>query len=121
MAKIDPLEKIIRKWKRDPALFFREGLGFTPSNQQEEGCRVVAELVEAKTKVSVWGQLSEKEREDPKNKAKKPTADEVELAKKRGVSIASGHNTGKDRFLAGISYWWLLCFPYSKGLVRGRT
>lgn len=73
----DETTLVIKRWKWNPELFFTEALGVEPSNQQREGLRAVAELVEAK-----WLH----------GEGQKLTKRQAELAKKIGLSIASGHN-----------------------------
>ena len=114
-------EKMLHRWKWNPALFFKEALGFTPSNHQESGCAAVADLVKAKFKVGKWNTLTADERGIAENSKRwKPSVAEKELASRRGISIASGHNTGKDRWLAGIFIWWEFCWATgTRGLVTG--
>lgn len=100
----EALKRLISRWVFDPSRFCREALGFRPSNQQEAGFAAVSALVRAK---------------DRRGRGLKLTAAEQELAGKIGLSIASGHGTGKDRFLAATYLWFLTCWPRPKGLVTG--
>ena len=97
------LEHIFSRWRFNPALFFREALDVLPSNQQEEGCKLVGEMVKAKYDKSLGKSLTKKQ---------------LELAGKLGIAIRSGHGSGKDYFLGGIFLWWLVCYPEdTRGLV----
>lgn len=42
------------------------------------------------------------------------TQEDEEYAKKTGVSIMSGHGTGKDCMASWVILWYLSCFPYPK-------
>ena len=96
------LQHILSRWQFDPARFFREALGVTPSNQQEEGCKLVGDMFKAKYDKSLDKPLTKKQKD---------------LAGKLGVAIRSGHGSGKDYFLAGIFLWLLTCYPAdSRGL-----
>lgn len=97
------LEHIFGRWRFNPALFFREALDILPSNQQEDGCKLVGEIVKSKYDKSLSKTIS-KRQED--------------LAGKLGIAIRSGHGSGKDMWLAGIFLWWMVCYPEdSRGLV----
>lgn len=100
----DLMVEYVRRWKFDPALFADQALGAKLSAQQKDGCKAVGELCRAKYRKSRGEGLS------PQQEA---------LCKKLGVSVASGHNTGKDFWLAIVCVWWQVCWPYSKGLVTG--
>lgn len=119
--RIDPLSKVFHRWKWNCASFLKEALGFTPSNHQEQGCGAIDALVKAKFKTTRWKSLTEAEKKTENAIKKfKPTAAEKALADKRGISIASGHNTGKDCWLAGLLIWWEFCWPEgAKCLVTG--
>lgn len=49
------------------------------------------------------------------------TEEEKSLAKKIGISIRSGHGTGKDCWLSWVYIWLLVCWYYSKGMVTAPT
>ena len=87
-------EAILATWRRYPDLFFKDCLGTAVSNQQEEALLLLGDMCHAKLKKMENLTLTETEEA---------------LAKKIGISIHSGHNTGKTRFLAGINLWWMLC------------
>ncbi len=63
-------------------------------------------MASAKLKASLGADLSDREKM---------------LAGKIGISIVSGHGTGKDAELSWIYLWLLTCFPFPKGLVTGPT
>lgn len=91
---------LIRRWASDPELFVREGLRVKRiSKQQLEGLRELKKLVVARLKLADGAKL---------------TSEELGYAKKYGMSIMSGHGTGKDAFLAWAILWFLFCFPNPK-------
>lgn len=97
---------VIDRWQKDPALFVRECIGVEPSRQQAEGLEAVRKLSIAKRKAFHKVPM---------------TAEEEEFAGKLGISIRSGHGTGKDAWLSWIFWWLLVCFPYPKGLATAPT
>jgi phage terminase large subunit len=98
--------EVIKRWREKPWAFVREAIGVEPTNQQESGLRILGEFVSAKIKSAKGGRLSKREKD---------------LAEKIGLSIRSGHGTGKDAFLSWVYIWLLTCFPYPKGLATGPT
>ena len=98
------LDQIWSKWLFRPDLFFREGLGAKLSNQQEDGLKRLGELFKAKHSASLGRELS---------------ARDLSISKKTGISIASGHGTGKDFMLAGVNLWLLTCWKPATALVTG--
>ena len=98
------LDQIFIKWLFRPDLFFAEGLGAKLSNQQEDGLRKLGDLFRAKHRASVGLSLN---------------AYQESLVKKTGISISSGHGTGKDFTLAGVYLWLLTCWKPATGLVTG--
>jgi hypothetical protein len=105
---------IIDQWRDDPELFVREAIGVNEktrrglviSDQQKEGLRELGKLTRAKYKL--W--LSENRPE--LNVVR--TEEEIEYAKKDGISIMSGKGTGKDAFGAWAIIWFMSCFPFPK-------
>ncbi len=97
---------VLDRWEKSPELFVRECIGVSPSVQQCEGLEAVRKLSLAKRKA---------------HKGLPLTGEEKELAGKMGISIRSGHGTGKDAWLAWVLLWLLTCFPYPKGLVTAPT
>lgn len=95
----------INIWKRNPQVFVEECIGGKPSNQQEEGLYWVGALAQAKLKRATGA----------------ATPGEIELSKKLGISIRSGHGLGKDCFSAWVSWWLLTCFGNEKESPRGRA
>lgn len=96
----------IERWRKHPEIFDREAFlweeGEGPTAQQVQLFTWVGKLANAKFKV---------------NTGRKCTDEEKALARKLGISIKSGHGTGKTGSLARIYYWLLLCFPESLGYV----
>jgi hypothetical protein len=106
MKVLKPEEKVIMRWREDPELFVREAIGAFPTNQQQDGLKAIKDLSTAKIKASKGFKLTKKE---------------AELAEKMGISIRSGHGTGKDTWLSWVYLWFLFCFPHPRGLVTGPT
>jgi hypothetical protein len=98
--------KVLLRWRENPELFVREAIGANPTNQQQRGLAAVSALSKAKIKSAKGGKLTKKEKE---------------LADKIGISIRSGHGTGKDAWLSWVYLWFLFTFPYPRGLVTGPT
>jgi len=102
--------EILKQWRTDPVLFvlqcFEWGEGEGATDQQIEGLNTVGAMANAKVKTNLKQNPTEKERE---------------LARKMGISIRSGHGTGKDAFLCWIYWWLLVCFPHSIGYVTAPT
>jgi len=98
--------QVVLRWRLSPKLFVLEAIGVRPTNQQMEALDLVGEMSKAKIAA---------------NTGKKLTAKQKELADKIGISIRSGHGTGKDAFLAWVYLWLIFCFPDPKGMVTGPT
>lgn len=101
---MDKLTKVIEDWAHNPERFVMEALclekkGITPTSQQKEGLEAVRKLVTAKIKIA---------------KKQKVTPEEMELAKKVGVSIMAGRGPGKDTLASWLILWFLCCFPFPK-------
>lgn len=99
-------DQAVLVWRSRPDVFFRDVLGFDPTNQQAEALELLAKLCELKYARSIGLPLS------PEN---------VEFSRKIGISIHSGHGTGKDAWLSGVMIWWLRCWGYSEGRVTAPT
>jgi phage terminase large subunit len=110
VSKEKDVAKIIQEWKWNPLKWVRECIqwpeGERLSSQQEEGFEWIGKLARAKFKVNMGGDASKEERG---------------LAKKLGISIRSGHGTGKTAFMALVDWWLLACFPYPIGYVTAPT
>lgn len=94
--RLSKAELLIKSWKDSPLKFVKECIGVSPTSQQEEGLEALRALVHAKIGVFEGRELSEAERT---------------LASKIGISIMSGHGTGKDSLCAWAILWFLICFP----------
>src|SRR5690554_1072950 len=106
MSEEQILQQKLRTYQRDPLLYAKEVVGFKPSNQQKKGFEEVRKLVSAKIRVWEYNKLHHYK----KPLYEPPTEEEFELAKKFGISIMSGHGTGKDAFVAIIMQWFMACF-----------
>jgi len=93
------IKDLYKEWIRSPLRFIREVIQAEPTWQQEEVLKKLGEYVTAKIKLSRAEELSEVE---------------LALARKIGISIQSGHGTGKSAIMAWIMLWFLSCFPYCK-------
>jgi len=102
-------ERLLRRWAFNPREFTQEAI-ITPYNkakgtnykmtlQQEEATEAVRKIVTAKIKLHKKQSLS---------------IEEVDNAKKIGVSIMSGKGVGKDAWCSWMVIWFLSCFPYPK-------
>ena len=91
---------VIKRWVASPKLFVREALRVERiSQQQEHGLDQLGLLVNAKLKRSAGKSLTDQE---------------SAVAGKVGISIMSGHGTGKDAWTAWAILWFLCCFPFPK-------
>jgi len=104
------VEKKLEQWRYRPDLFVQEAIiwppGQGPSTQQLDALRLVGLMARAKIK---------KFQNKPLDK------DEKIVAGKLGITIRSGHGTGKDAWLAWVYLWLLTCFAFPKGLVTAPT
>jgi len=92
--------KFIQKWARDPESFVTEAIRVERiTKQQKEGLSEVKKLVGARLKKIHGEEL---------------TQEDQQYLKKIGISVMSGHGTGKDGFCAWLIIWFLVCFPYPK-------
>jgi hypothetical protein len=89
----------IREWQFSPLQWVRDVMGETPTFQQEAALIDWGLLIRAKVKSAKGTPLDEIE---------KPFKDRL------GMSIQSGHDSGKSHFAAWIGMHTLMCFPHSK-------
>jgi hypothetical protein len=106
IPEVSPEEAVILRWRNSPLDFVKEAIGATPTNQQQQGLELLAAMCSAKVKAAKGYELTKKEKG---------------LAEKIGISIRSGHGTGKDVFLSWVYLWLLFTYPYPRGLVTGPT
>lgn len=95
-------QKSIRKlqeWMFSPLQWVRDVIGESPTFQQEAALKDWGLLIRAKVKSAKGTPLTDEE---------KP------YKNKLGMSIQSGHDSGKSHFAAWIGMHTLMCFPYSK-------
>ena len=98
--------EIMERWRGNILFFVKEAIGAVPSNQQEEGLLLVQKVADARYKKSLGLKLSK---------------DQEKYAGVFGISIRSGHGTGKDAWLAWIFIWLLFLFKDAQGLVTAPT
>ena len=92
--------ELFKSWQLDSEKFVREALKVEMiSTQQLQGLKEMDKLVQAKLKRAAGHDL---------------TSEEEKYSKKIGLSIMSGHGTGKDCFASWIILWFLFCFPFPK-------
>ncbi len=89
----------IERWRFNPGAFAAEAVGLKASNQQREGFDALRRIFTAKWKRARGEKLTEREEAD---------------ASKIGITIRSGRGTGKDAWLAVVSWWMLQCFKNPK-------
>ena len=95
-------QKSVRKimeWQFSPLQWVREVMGETPTFQQEAALKDWGLLIRAKVKSAKGTPLDDEE---------KP------FKNKLGMSIQSGHDSGKSHFAAWLGMHTLMCFPHSK-------
>lgn len=109
-ASLKPEERLFLRWRRSPYHFIRDIMEWKedegPTRQQQEGLEMVGKIADAKYKV---------------NNNLKCTEEDRILASKLGISIRSGHGTGKDCFLSWVYFWLLTVFPSAIGMVTAPT
>ncbi|RMG00474.1 MAG: hypothetical protein D6726_11210, partial [Nitrospirae bacterium] len=114
MDSYKAIEEKIGQWRDYPEVFDREAFEWEklrigdwegPTEQQQEASRLVGEISRAKIKASLGEEMDEREEE---------------LSRKLGISIKSGHGTGKDAWLAR-TYLWAMLFPMFTGMVTAPT
>lgn len=97
----------IREWLLDPERFVREALHVeAPTSQQREALRDWGTLLTAKLKRSEGRPL---------------TAHEEPFVGKIGMSIHSGHTTGKDAFASWVILHFMVCMTYPKVICTAPT
>lgn len=89
----------LQEWQFNPLQWVREVIGEEPTFQQEAALRDWGLLIRAKVKSAKGTPLTDEE---------KP------YKNKMGMSIQSGHDSGKSHFAAWIGLHTLTCFPHSK-------
>ena len=101
MASTDQrIQAKLKDWLLNPEKFVREALSVTKiSSQQRDGLESYRRILTAKLKRSQGVKLTAQEESD---------------AKKIGISIMSGHNTGKTAFLSWIILHFILLRSYCK-------
>ena len=95
-------QKSIRKimeWQFSPLQWVREVMGETPTFQQEAALKDWGLLIRAKVKSAKGTPLDD---------------DEKPFKNKLGMSIQSGHDSGKSHFAGWLGMHTLMCFPHSK-------
>jgi hypothetical protein len=119
-AQDKKLAKFIKRWAFWPDLCVKETVflnapeGEGPSPQQLEVLQEVGKLAYAKVKSA----LIQKGKWSPGDAL---TEGEAFYAKKKGISIRSGHGCGKDGVLSWIYIWLLMCWGGSRGQVTAPT
>lgn len=104
MAKLTNDE--VTRWKIDPLYWAQKflsapGKPYIPSKQQRDGWEAYRRLICAKYKRLQGVPMTEEEKQD---------------ARRIGVSIQSGHGTGKDAFAAAVGLHFLMCMYEPKVL-----
>lgn len=89
----------LQEWMFNPLQWVHDVMGETPTFQQEAALKEWGLLIRAKVKSAKGTPLSDEE---------KPYKDKL------GMSIQSGHDSGKSHFAAWIGMHMHTCFPYSK-------
>ena len=87
--------KYLTKWRGNPLAFVKECIRAIPTKQQIEALNAIGLLVNTKIKIAKKELLTEEEKA---------------VSGKMGVSIMSGHFTGKDALAAWMIIWFLSCF-----------
>lgn len=102
-------KKIMRRWRKDPLLFLKEGVGldnytkahpeFKLTKQQTDLFLLVGKYYEAKWK---------------RYRGEPMTQEEADLSRKYGFSIRAGQGCGKTATLAMLVIWYLVCYSNSR-------
>ena len=100
------LAEKIKVWFTRPDVFVREALDVTPTKQQEDALKEWGTLIRVKTKRSEGLELTNFE---------KPYVTKI------GMSVHSGHTTGKDAFAAWLILHFLICTLYPKIICTAPT
>lgn len=100
----DELESVteqIKYWQRNPWEYvqFMWGHCMKYSSQQEAYWHELGKLIDAKLKLAYGEEM---------------TDEEIEYSKKMGISVMSGHGTGKDTISAQTNLFFLNCFANPK-------
>ena len=90
------LVQVWQDWKLFPVKFVVQAIGAVPTNQQADALRELGLIYDAKMRRSAGAVMTEAQKT---------------RSNKLGISIRSGHGTGKDAFLAWVYLWLLTCFP----------
>lgn len=107
MKSDDRLAKSIQHW------------AFNPNDWVAD---IFPEVVLDHLQIHAGGELAKMYRAKFKRYHKEKLSDEeAEYARKIGVSIMSGHRTGKDFWSALMVCHFLMCFPFPKGLATANT
>jgi len=96
----------IKEWLTRPDLFVKEALDVTPTKQQEEALKEWGTLIRVKLKRAEGAVIS---------------GFEQPYVSKIGISIHSGHTTGKDAFAAWCILHFLICTLYPKIICTAPT
>lgn len=105
MTQRDLAQKI-KVWLTNPLLFVKEALNVTPTKQQAEALKDWGTLITVKLKRAEGQALS---------------THEQQYADKIGLSVHSGHHTGKDAFAAWCILHFLICTYYPKIICTAPT
>lgn len=93
-------------WRAYPEKYCEEYLQMKLSNQQLEASQILGKLCRTRTKRAMKLPL---------------TLDEESMCKVLGISIHSGHNTGKTTWLGAMILWWIKLWSYPEGRVTAPT
>ena len=106
MAELGVFGRKLAAWFANPLQFVEEALNAKPTNQQREALEVWGKLLMAKNRQFEKKHLS---------------TEEAEFASKVGMSIHSGHTTGKDALASWLIIHFLLTTYYPKIICTAPT